>query len=150
MKKDSRYIWYVIDMIIFVAINVAILFYTDIDIETAFSALSWPILFVLALGVYRLTDIVTQESVTEVFRAPFMDKKITNGTETWEMSETGFRGFLGTLTSCNACAGVWVSTVVFYMYIFFPVQTLVFMVIMTLTGFERFFSKVYNFLEKRG
>ncbi len=106
---------------------------------------------IMALGIYRLTDVITQESVTEIFRAPFMDKKtMHDGTEKWEMSDYGFRGFLGTLLSCNACMGVWVSMIVIYFFLFAPNPTLIFMVIMTLTSFERFLSKIYNFLEKRG
>jgi hypothetical protein len=36
-----------------------------------------------------------------------------------------------------------------YFFIWFPRPTFVVLVIFSLTGLERFFSKVYNFLEKK-
>ncbi len=150
MKKDSRYIWYAVDIMVFLSINIFILTKYNIDPGLFFSSIQWTTLFILALGVYRLTDIITQEGVTEVIRAPFMDLVIEDGKEVWKKSKQGFRGFWATLFSCNACVGVWVSMIVFYSYLFFGIPVLVFMVIMSLTGFERFFSKLENFLSKRG
>lgn len=150
MKKDSRYIWYLIDVIVFLTINFLILRNFGNDIYTSISDLSWFHLLIIALGIYRLTDIITYENVTEFIRAPFMDKKVVDNKEVWEISGYGFRGFWGTLMSCNACMGVWVSMIVVYLYLFLPTPTFIFLFIMSLTGFERFFSKFYNFLEKRG
>jgi hypothetical protein len=150
MKKDSRYMYYLIDTLVFLLINAVILTKVNINLQAMFASLQWTTIILLALGVYRLTDIITQESVTEFIRAPFMDRTVDGNKETWEISEHGIRGFFGILFSCNACMGVWVSMIVFYFFVFFPAETLVFMVIMALTGFERFFSKIYNFLEKRG
>jgi hypothetical protein len=150
MKKDSRYIWYLLDMIAFLSINYILLRNIPTTLSEFLAGFSAFALIVLVLGTYRLTDVITQESVTEVIRAPFMDKKVENGKETWVPAENGFRGFYANLLSCNACMGVWVSMAVIYLYIWFPLHTLIFMSIMALTCTERFLSKFYNFLEKRG
>lgn len=135
MNKQSLYKWYLLDILVFALINLLIWHYQKIEISAVLLGMDWMTLFILALGIWRLTDIVTHEHVTDVVRAPF------------EGAEYGFRGFLGTLVSCNACMGVWVSMIVFYCYLFFQAPTMAFMFIMTLTGFERFFSKIYNVLE---
>jgi hypothetical protein len=151
MKKDSKYIWYFLDVIVFLVVNFLILRYLNLNKEIFPLQINWTILTIFILGIYRLTDVITQENVTDFIRAPFMDKKIDeNGKETWEYSETGFRGFFGNLVSCNACMGVWVSMFIVYLYIFLPIPTIIFMLIMMFTSFERFLSKIYNFLEKKG
>ncbi|GEM_PF-3260236 len=150
MKKDSRYRWYTIDILAFLILNIIILHYIDVQSAPILQQLNWMVIFIFALGVYRLTDIITQENVTDILRAPFRDKKIVNDKEVWEISDEGFRGFFGTLVSCNACMGVWVAMIIFYLFLLLPAATFTFMIIMALTGFERFFSKIYNFLEKRG
>lgn len=150
MKKDSKYIWYFLDTIVFLAINVWIWMRFPAELQGVISMMSWTVIIILSLGIYRLTDIITQENVTEFMRAPFMNKRHENDRVTWEMSNHGLKGFFGNLFSCNACMGVWISMIVFYLFAIFPTPTLAFMIIMTLTCFERFLSKIYNFLEKRG
>jgi hypothetical protein len=150
MKKDSRHIWYLVDLVIFSLINILIWIYFEPLIFERLSEFDWSMILLFAAGIYRLTDIITQESVTEIFRIPFMDVVPGSNPEKLEVSKEGFRGVLGVLVSCNSCAGVWVSMIVFYCFVFFPTPTIAFMIIMTLTFFERFFSKIYNVLEKRG
>ncbi len=140
--KNSLYKWYIIDIVIFIAIN----FWTfkslglSSNILQTFTVFE---LFIFGLGVWRLTDILTQEAVTEWVRAPFKNDKGEDKTE-------GIKGFFASLFSCNACFGVWMAMLMFYAYILWPHATGAFILVMALTGFERFFSKVYNFLEKRG
>jgi hypothetical protein len=147
MKKDSRYVWYVVDALIFMAINVILWIFHAHEISNSLGFFDTFGITVFALGIWRLTDIITHESVTDFIRAPFMDQDAEGK---WVMSEKGFRGFAGTLVSCNACMGVWVSMIIFYLFVFFPIPTFAFMIIMTLTCLERFLSKIYNLLEKRG
>ncbi len=150
MKKDSRYSWYILDVIVFLAINLFILRFIGPEQILILSDTGWFQIIILALAMYRITDVITHENVTEVFRAPFMDRKMVDGKETWENSTKGFRGFASGLVSCNACMGVWVSMILFYFYLFFPWSTMAFAFVMTLACLERFLSKIYNFLEKRG
>jgi len=147
MKKDSRYGWYYVDLLVFLVLNILVLRYIGMQPAALVEGIDWSIFIVLALGVWRLTDIITHEDVTEVFRAPFMDLAADG---TWKISTKGFRGAFGALVSCNACLGVWVAAIVVYAYFFFPLATLIVMGFMALSAFERFFSKIYNMLEKRG
>ena len=127
MKKDSRYIWYAVDIIVFLSINIFILKKYSIDPGLFFSSMQWITLFILALGVYRLSDIITQEGVTEVIRAPFMDLVTEDGKEVWKKSKQGFRGFWATLLSCNACMGVWMSMIVFlFLFIFWNASSCIY------------------------
>ncbi|MEI6552944.1 MAG: DUF1360 domain-containing protein [bacterium] len=150
MKTDSKYVWYMFDIIAFVVIifvNVwlwnKILYPVDwVSIMTPFK------LFIFGLATYRLADIITTETITDVIRAPFKDyKKEENHQGIWRLSKYGFRGFFGTLLSCPSCMGVWVAMVLFYFYVFFPTWASALMIIMALTGLERFFSKFYNFFD---
>ncbi len=150
MKKDSRYVWYIVDGFIFILINILVWYYFPLELTVTLAALSSYVIFILALGIWRLTDIITHEKVTDFMRAPFMIQKMEKGEEVWVSNEKGFKGFCALLVSCNACMGVWVSLIVFYLFAFFPEFTLAFMIIMMLSCFERFLSKLYNVLEKRG
>ena len=150
MQKDSRYIWYMLDMLLFLAINAIILSSLNLSLAEVLQRTSGLSLFFLIAGIWRITDVATHESVSDFIRAPFKDRKMVDGKEVWEISERGFRGVAGTLVSCNACFGVWVSMIVFYLFLFFPTTTIMCMIILTLTFCERFISKIYNYLEKRG
>jgi len=142
MKKDSKYPWYILDIVLFLAINILLWRKIGSSIDT--TDLLTPLkLFVFGLATYRLADIIATEGVTEVLRAPFMERRDS----TWTYATEGFRGFFGSLISCPACVGVWVAALLFYLYLFFPTAGSIFMILLCLSGFERFFSKIYNFFE---
>jgi hypothetical protein len=134
MKKDSRYIWYLFDILAFLVVVFGNIWLWSrmenprdwMDALTPFK------LLIFGLATYRLADIITTESVTDVIRAPFKDMRIENGVEKWKISNVGFRGFLGTLLSYPSCMGVWVAMFLFYFYVFYPNAASAFMIIMSL------------------
>ena len=149
MKKDSKYTWYLVDILTFITvIFLNIWLWNRMRYPADWTEALTPFkLLIFGLATYRLADIITTERVTDVLRAPFKDKEILEGKEKWVISKTGFRGFLGTLVSCPSCMGVWVSMFLFYFYVFYPTWASAFMIIMTLTAIERFASKIYNFFD---
>lgn len=124
-------------MITFVVINVLAVAFMSEDIRAAYADMSGLTFIVLVLGVYRLTDIVTHEKIAEPFRGLFAGHG------------EGWRGFGRELFGCNSCLGVWIAMLVAYGYVIVPEATYVFMIIMALTGLEGFFSKIYNFFDRR-
>lgn len=156
MTKASRLSWSIVAMVAFAAINLLAIYYaatthpidglSDTRLDFAISNLDWLTMLVLALGIYRLTDIVVFEKVCEPFRMLFTDMGPDNSRRA---STKGLKGFLAQLFGCNSCTGVWMAMAVVYLFVFFPQPTFIFMVIIALTGFERFFSKIYNFLERK-
>lgn len=140
MTKSSNTFWNVIATVVFLALNIFLISFASdyVNIYQVISGLNWLILFILGLGVYRLTDVICYEDITKPFRDLFTTQR-----------ERGFTAFMQTMINCNACTGVWVAMIVFYGFLLFPIPTFIFMAIMTLTGLERFFSKIYNFLERR-
>lgn len=88
-----------------------------------------------------MTDIILFEKVTEPVRDIFVSDEKTS-------KQTALQKFSTQLFTCNSCFGVWVATVVVYFYILFPTQTLIIMLIMSLTGLERFLSQACNMMEK--
>lgn len=158
--QSSRFSWSIVAMIAFAAINAFALWYAamthpieglaDSRLDIAIASLNWMTLLILALGVYRLTDIIVYEKVCEPFRMLFKDRvKGDHGIKTRRDATTGLKGFLASLINCNSCMGVWVAAGVVHFFIFMPRAAFIIMVIIALTGFERFFSKLYNFLERR-
>ncbi len=143
-------------MIAFAAVNIIAIYYaattnpivglSDTRLDFAISNLDWLTMLILALGIYRLTDIIVFEKVCEPFRLLFTEHGPDNGRR---MATKGLKGFLAQLFGCNSCTGVWVAMTVVYLFVFLPQPTFIFMVIIALTGFERFFSKIYNFLERK-
>lgn len=133
---------------IFLLINILGIAYLQDEMRDMAGAFNWFTLFILALGTYRLTDIIVYEKVSEPFRMLFMKEVVHGDKKEIRPYITGFRGFLAILLNCNSCTGVWVAMLTVYAFILFPYPTLIVMVIMTLTGFERIFSKIYNCLER--
>ncbi len=91
---------------------------------------------VFGLATYRLADIISTEEVTEVLRAPFMEK-----------DAAGFRGFFSNLINCPSCTGVWAGMFLLYLYLFLPTAGSALIILLMLTAFERFASKIYNFFD---
>jgi len=122
MKHDSRNIWYVLDISVFlIIVFVNVYLWNRMGTPKDWLESLTPLkVFIFGLAAYRLPDIITQESVTDILRAPFQDKTVENDTEKWIIPRGGFRGFLGTLLSCPSCMGVWTSMFLFYFYAFYP------------------------------
>ena len=86
-------------MIIFVLANAAALYYLNgPTLARVITRLNGLTFIILAIGTFRLTDIVTHEKVTEPLRAIFRDGDTA--------AKGGLRGFLGQLFDCNSCLGV--------------------------------------------
>ncbi|HEY1037042.1 MAG TPA: DUF1360 domain-containing protein [Candidatus Paceibacterota bacterium] len=149
MKKSLYFGWDVVALLAFTLVNVAGLYYFRNELDLALSNLSWMTLLVLGLGVYRLTDIIVYEKVTQPIRFLFIGKAFAEEGKEVHVSKRGLQAFFHQLFSCNSCMGVWVAALVVYLYILFPTPTFVAMIIFALTALERLFSKVYSFLEKK-
>ena len=143
MHKTQYTNWSITALIFYTLANAVGLYYLQDNLIPTINSLSWITIFILGLGIYRLTDIILFEKVTEPVRDIFVsDEKVSK--------QSSLQKFSTQLFTCNSCFGVWVATVVIYFYIAFPIPTLIIMVIMAMTGLERFFSQLCNVLEKSG
>ncbi len=144
MKKDRKYKWYIIDVIVFSLINIflwRIIVDNGINLDVlVFQNLTTLNFIIFGLAVYRLADIITKEYVTDFIRAPFVDI---------ENDRTGFKDFAMGLLGCPSCMGVWVAMTLFYCYVFFPIPTSAVIIISALSALERYGSKIYNFFDNR-
>lgn len=146
MRINSRYKWYIVDIIVFGALNY--LAWQKIGNNVDLLAMITPFkLLLFGLATYRTADVISTESVTEIVRAPFMKKMPDNDSEHEQPKDRGFKGFFGRLIGCPSCMGVWVAMALFYGYIFLPTATSAIIIIMALTALERFASKIYNFFD---
>ncbi|MES2623565.1 MAG: DUF1360 domain-containing protein [Patescibacteria group bacterium] len=141
MTKTSYTGWSATALIFYIILNALGLYYANPYFHINATNISWITLFILGLGVYRLTDIILYEKVTEPVRNIFIHEEHAKG-------QSSFQKFINQLFSCNSCFGVWIATLTVYAYLFFPIATFIIMLIMALTGLERLFSKVVNKLEK--
>ncbi len=149
MKKSLYFKWDIAALAAFILINIAGLYYFRNELDDALLSLGWMTLLVLGLGTYRLTDIIVYEKVTQPIRLLFVGKALLEDGKEVHVSKRGLQAFFHQLFSCNSCMGVWVATLVVYLYVLFPAPTFVVMVIFALTALERLFSKAYSYLEKR-
>ena len=150
MKFTKDFSWYLLDMVVFTAINiVALYFLTDrIGWQTDLFAFFTPFRLVLfGLGVYRLADVIADEWVMHGIRALFEDEKEENGKIVRKPANDGFRGLIASLIHCPSCVGVWVAMIFFYIVVFFPTIGTAIMAIMALSAMERVISKLYNLME---
>lgn len=142
MSHKTQYsTWSIMALIFYTIANGFGLYYLQDRLVPTIESVSWMTLFILGLGIYRMTDIILFEKVTEPVRDIFVSDEKTS-------KQTALQKFSTQLFTCNSCFGVWVATVVVYFYILFPTQTLIIMLIMSLTGLERFLSQACNMMEK--
>lgn len=144
MSHKTQYTgWSIFALLFYTVANAVGLYYLQDRLLPTIESINLIIIFILGLGTYRLTDIILFEKLTEPVRDIFVsDEKISK--------QSPLEKFSTQLFTCNSCFGVWVATVVVYFYIVFPIQTLVIMLIMSLTGLERFLSLASNMMEKAG
>lgn len=126
----------VLDMAIFITLNWLILhtFRPSFDILRFIPFWQFAI---LGLAVYRAANIVSNEFITTPVRAYFVDDE-------GYPYEKGFRGFAGSLLYCPSCTGVWLATLTTYSYLFWPGPTSVIVLLLALSGMERFFAYTFG------
>lgn len=134
-------LWHLLPFSVFVLSNCALVaLYHDRLVE-AYERMS-PWTFVIAgLAVYRIANIVANEQVTKVFRAPFVNVKEEDGEEVEVPKPRGIRETLGTLLYCPSCVGVWVAASLAYGLVFVPGPTLFFAVVFALSAAERILTE---------
>lgn len=95
------------------------------------SGAGWPVsipavdLLLLSLATFRLTEIVTEEKVACWLRRPFCEQRIVvreDGKEDVEEVPTGsgLRRAAGEMILCPWCAGVWIATLLCFLYVLLP------------------------------
>lgn len=143
MKYKSLFPWLLLDMALFISLNVLILRYLNVDFEVLGSVRPLQLL-ILALAVYRGANIISNEFVTKPVRAYFVREVERDGKEVEEPYEYGLRGFLGSLLYCPSCTGVWISAILIYSYLLWPGPVSIVILILALSGLERFFAYTFG------
>lgn len=133
VKSDSRHLWYAVDILLYLAALGLLMAYAVVAIET----ISWMTFLALALGTYRLADVIAEEEVTSVIREPFAGHHV------------GFRGAVCKGIHCSSCVGVWSALVLVACVVLLPPYGLIFPYALALSGCERIISRVINVLEKQ-
>lgn len=82
-------------------------------------------MFLLALASFRLTRLIVFDRITSFMRTPFLDQ-VEETNENGEIEEyiiikgKGLRAWIGELLSCYWCTGIWVTTLLYVLFIMFP------------------------------
>jgi energy-coupling factor transporter transmembrane protein EcfT len=147
MKQDSKYPWYILDLFIFTAVN-AVVIWLIYHRHLTFALPSVWLMIIFALAVFRLADIISNETITEPLRAPFVNIKEKQDKEVEVPKRSGFRGATGFLLYCPACTGTWVAMILIYFYIFWPHVAVIIGAIFALSGMERILTSLTNVLKK--
>jgi hypothetical protein len=79
----------------------------------------------LCLATFRITELITCDSITRFMREPFIRRakvRQADGTveEEVQPAGSGFRKAVGELVVCSWCIGVWVGTLLAYFYLWAP------------------------------
>jgi len=143
MKYTSLEKWLLVDMAVFTIINIILIR----ALNPHFEVLSYvtPLrLFVFGLAVYRGANIISNEYVTFAIRKPFVREAVIDGKHVEEPREEGVRGLIGSLLYCPSCTGVWVAMILTYWYLFHPAVASIVMLMLALSGLERFFAYTFG------
>jgi hypothetical protein len=145
-RKPIASRWNIVPFSLFLLVNAVVLLWLrpEFDNKTFLDPLT---LLVLGVASYRIADILANEEVTEIFRAPFMQVK-REGEHIEEVPVSkGWKRTCGYLLYCESCLGVWIATLLVYGFIFFPDITLLLCIIFTLSGIERVLSSLVKRLQ---
>ncbi len=146
MKLNSKHPWYILDLVLFAAVNVVCLWLAKNRLQHFSPPQGWPLLL-FGLAVFRGADVISNEKVTQALRAPFIKIEEKDGKDVEVPLEIGFKGALGSLLYCPSCSGVWVAMLLAYAYIFWPSVATVIIFILALSGMERIFTLLLNYLK---
>jgi O-antigen ligase len=105
-------------------------------------------LLVFGLAAYRIADIIANEQVTKVIRAPFVNVKEEAGKEVETPKRRGWKETMGSLLYCPSCVGVWVAAFLVYLYIFAPELSWLVVAVFALSALERIFQNVVSLLDR--
>ena len=102
----------------------------DIDYPSAVNSFDF---LLLCLATFRITELITSDSITKFLRDPFVTrKKVRNpdGSEEVKVKPEGrgIKRFIGELIICPWCIGVWIGTFLSYFYILTPGPARVFLI----------------------
>jgi hypothetical protein len=147
MKYKSMFPWLILDMILFILVNIILLS----KLNPNFEILGYvtPLrLVIFGLAVYRAANIISNEFVTTPVRAYFVRDVERDGKIVTEPYEDGLRGAVGSLLYCPSCTGVWVATLFVYFYLFFPAEASIVALLLALSGIERFLAYSFGRIKK--
>ncbi|TMW72953.1 DUF1360 domain-containing protein [Alteribacter natronophilus] len=83
-------------------------------------ALSWLMMVLLVLAVFRVTHLIVYDTITERFRNFFLKEVEEEGEVFYEPREGPIIRHVGSLLSCHWCTGMWVSVFFTAGYFLFP------------------------------
>jgi hypothetical protein len=90
-------------------------------------------LLLLCMATFRLTEVVTEEKVARCLRAPFCEVRKVEGPDGTFMEEEvpsgrGLRRVAGELLLCPWCTGIWIATLLTFLWVALPVLSRLFLV----------------------
>ena len=102
----------------------------------------------IGLATHRLTRIVTRDKVAEPIRSPFTEYQGPAGAG--EVNERargrGLRRAIGTLLTCQYCAGPWIASALFAALVARPRETRVVASMLAATAVSDFTHQAYAFV----
>lgn len=107
-------------------------------------------LILLGMATYRIANIIANEQVFKVVRAPFVDVRPSPAGEEEVPKRRGIRNTVGTLLFCPSCLGVWTAAALVYSLIFFPQVTWVVTLIFALSAAERILTNFIFWIDRLG
>jgi hypothetical protein len=147
MSNNSKYPWFVLDVMIFVIINLLVLWWIK-PLPNIVSHFSPWFILLLSLAVFRGADVISNEAIFAPVREPFVRHVHQHDKEIEKPLKFGFRGAMGSLLYCPSCTGVWVAMVLVYGYLMKPGVFSIIIIILAVSALERFLTSFYN-IEKK-
>lgn len=140
IPTDKVPYWHLLPFTVFIVMNIAMIVLFEDRLMRVSSNLTVLHIVVLGLATFRIADIIANEQVTKVVRAPFINVKEGNsedGEEEEVPKRHGFKSTMGSLLYCPSCIGVWVAAFMTYGLILIPTATWVIASIFLLSALER-------------
>lgn len=151
LGKDEIPYWHLLPIIVFVGVN-GLIWYFQFDHLTQIQKyINTFNMVVFGLATYRIANIVSNEQVLKVLRAPFIRVKDEEDGGQQELPrEGGIRNTVGTLLYCPSCVGVWVAALITYLFVFTPTIAWIVVVVFALSAVERIITNAVAALDSLG
>lgn len=100
-------------------------------------------------AVHKLSQVITQDRVTEPIRAPFVEfSKDSKGKEKQASKGEGLQKAVGNLLTCSYCIGPWVTTAMLFGYRVRPRETRFLATVFAIVTGSDFLHASYQKLKK--
>lgn len=141
--------WNWVPLLVYLTVNGVALCFLGREMHGVVALASPFPMLVFGLATYRIANVVSNERITKVVRAPFVDTRLDGDKVVEEPKPQGLRSTVGQLLYCPSCTGIWIATALAYGFVFAHNVAWFVAIIFALSSVERILTSSLEAMTQR-